>query len=386
MKKILIVNNNLHIGGVQKALINLLWNIEKDYDVTLLLLYEGGKYLAEIPSRVKLVRAGGGYRYLGMTRYDAKTLKDRLGRLFYGALTRIFGRKYAISLMKIGQKKLNGFDVAISYMHSGGDRVFYGGCNEFVIDHVTASKKISFLHGDYALCGADTEQNAQMYDRFDTIAACSDGCAKTILAGHPQWKEKTVVIPNCHRFEQIKKLAEAESVSMPEDQINILIVARLGKEKGVDRAMQALAMVHTQTPYHCHVVGDGIQHSVICRIIEQHHLSDRVSLYGEKQNPYGYMKAADLLWIPSRSEAAPMVIGEAAFLGTPILSTETSSAREMIEKTGYGWVCENSEQGMCRALQALLETPSIIEQAKKRKMIDNRLALDAFAACIDENT
>ena len=44
------------------------------------------------------------------------------------------------------------------------------------------------------------------------------------------------------------------------------------------------------------------------------------------ENPYGYMRAADVLLIPSFSEAAPMVIHESALLGTPILTTETSSA------------------------------------------------------------
>ena len=47
MKKILIVNNNLHIGGVQKALINLLWQLRGQYDVTLLLFHKGGKYLED---------------------------------------------------------------------------------------------------------------------------------------------------------------------------------------------------------------------------------------------------------------------------------------------------------------------------------------------------
>lgn len=387
MKRILIVNNNLHIGGVQKALINLLWNIEKEYDVTLLLLYEGGAYIDQIPPSVKVMHVDSGYRYIGMTKYDIKSLKDRLGRLFYGGITRMIGRKYAISLMKIGQKKLDGFDVAISYMHSGGNRVFYGGCNEFVINHVHAPKKITFLHGDYILCGADTKQNAVIYDQFDKIAVCSSGCAKTILTGHPQWTEKTVVVPNCHRFEQIERLANLEPIIMPEDQIQILIVARLGNEKGVDRAMQVLALLQTKTPYHCHVVGNGIQYSMIHKFIKQHDLSDRVTLYGEKQNPYGYMKAADLLWIPSRSEAAPLVIGEAAFLKTPILSTETSSAREMIEERGYGWVCENSVEGMTAALQTLLEQPSKLRQVKNQMgqiETDNEAAIHAFVYCVEE--
>lgn len=39
--RILIVNNNMYIGGVQKALLNLLWEIHDSNDVTLLLLYQG---------------------------------------------------------------------------------------------------------------------------------------------------------------------------------------------------------------------------------------------------------------------------------------------------------------------------------------------------------
>ena len=42
MKRILIVNNNMHIGGVQKALLNLLQTLHADYDITLLLFYRGG--------------------------------------------------------------------------------------------------------------------------------------------------------------------------------------------------------------------------------------------------------------------------------------------------------------------------------------------------------
>ena len=37
MKKLIIVNNNMKIGGVQKSLTNLLHSIHGRYDITLLL-------------------------------------------------------------------------------------------------------------------------------------------------------------------------------------------------------------------------------------------------------------------------------------------------------------------------------------------------------------
>ena len=89
--------------------------------------------------------------------------------------------------------------------------------------------------------------------------------------------------------------------------------------------------------------------------------------------------------IPSYSEAAPLVIGEAACLGTPILSTETSSARQMVEKTGFGWVCGNSETAMEEMLRGLLSEPSVLEERKqylRNRAQDNQEARNCFDRCI----
>ena len=45
MKKILIVNNNMKIGGVQKSLCNLLWSVADQYDITLYLFAPIGAYM-----------------------------------------------------------------------------------------------------------------------------------------------------------------------------------------------------------------------------------------------------------------------------------------------------------------------------------------------------
>ena len=355
MKKILIVNNNLHIGGVQKALINLLWNIRDRYDITLLLFSRSGELLEELPPDIRVICPSGAWRYLGMTRDDVHSLRDRIGRALFAAITRVFGRKYAVSLMSLGQRKYAGYDAAISYLHNSGDKVFYGGCNDFVLKHVRANKKITFLHCDYLHCGADTPDNGRQYAKFDTIAACSQGCADAFLKAHPELKERVCVVRNCHRFDQIREAAQADPQTLKAGKVNIATVARLGKEKGVERALRVIAQLGPlRERMHYYVIGDGVQRKLLQQLIRELELSDVVTLCGQQKNPYGYIKAADLLLIPSYSEAAPLVIGEAAALGTPILSVETSSAREMIAETGYGWVCDNSEEDMRNALVGFL--------------------------------
>ena len=363
MKKLLIVNNNMHMGGVQKALVSLLWNIRERYDVTLLLFSKTGACCQEIPPDVKVVTVKSAYRFLGMAGSDARSVWDRLGRGFFAAITRVFGRKYAIALMGLGQKKVTGFDVAISYLHNAGDKLFYGGCNDFVRKHVCADKKIAFLHCDYGKSGANTRDNNAMYARFDAIAACSRGCRDAFLAVNPSLEDKVRGVANCHRFDQIRMQAQAEPVELPRDRINVVTVARLGREKGVERAVRVMARLgEEKKKLHYYIIGDGIQRETIRQIIGREKLKDRVTLLGTLENPYGYIRAADLLWIPSYSEAAPLVIGEAACLGTPILSTETSSARGMIEDTGYGWVCGNSEESMLRSLKMIVSDRSVLEE------------------------
>lgn len=378
----------MHIGGVQKALISLLWNIQDRYDVTLLLFNEVGECYNDIPPGVKVVAVKSAFRFLGMTRYDLHTFGDKVGRSFFAAISRVFGRKYAIALMGLGQRKLKGYDAAISYLHNPGDKAFYGGCNDFVLKHVSAEKKIAFLHCDYVRSGANTPDNNKMYAQFDRIAACSQGCADSFITVNPLLRDKVIVVPNCHRFDQIRELAEKSPVELQKGTVNIVTVARLGSEKGVGRAVQVLAgLGEKRERIHYYIVGDGIQRGMIEQAIDREGLRDYITLCGMLSNPYGYIRAADLLLIPSYSEAAPLVIGEAACLGTPILSTETTSAREMIEMTGYGWVCENTEEAMTKALDQLLSNPAILgrlQHSLLEKHSDNQVAVELFDKLVSE--
>ena len=77
MKRILIVNNNMHIGGVQKALLDLLNEIHKDHDITLLLFYNGGGLMKSVPEDVRVFSPAAPFKYWGMTKKDAATFGSR---------------------------------------------------------------------------------------------------------------------------------------------------------------------------------------------------------------------------------------------------------------------------------------------------------------------
>lgn len=378
-KRLLIVNNNMHIGGVQKALLNLLREIEGEYEITLLLLYRGGALLDGIPRGVHVVEAEGAFRLLGMTSQDVASPARKLARGVLAAETRIFGRGFLLRFLYPWQRKLRGFDAAVAYLHSGAPRAFYGGCCEFVLHCVEAEKKYAFLHCDYGKIGADSGYNRRLYRQFDRLAACSAGIRAAFLSYMPDLEERTFVVPNCLNFGAVRAEADRGTALPPSQERIVVTVARLGKEKGVLRAIRAAADLKDRLHYY--ILGDGVQRAQAEEMIASLGLSRTVELLGEQENPYGYMRTADLLLIPSFSEAAPMVIGEAACLGTPVLTTRTSSAREMVEQTGFGWVCENSTDGIRQGLTYLLEHPEELDRrraALKQRRFDDGLAKTRF--------
>ena len=382
MKKILIVNNNMKVGGVQKALYNLLWEIEGKYDITLCLFNKCGEYVDMLPSSVKVIEAKKPYAYLGISQGECSGF-GALVRGAYAFSSRIFGRKKTLSFMNRIQPKLDeSYDCAISYLHNGREKSFYGGTQDFVLGCVKAERKVTFVHGDYRNCGANHSGNNRDMERFDAVAACSDGCRNAILSVVPTLESKCVTVRNCHRFDEIRAMAEENPIEYSENHINLLIVARLSHEKGIERAITALAeVVRAGSSAKLHIVGGGTMLSELSELAASLGVSDDVVFYGEQKNPYRYMKNADVLLISSYHEAAPMVIDEARCLGVPVLTTETTSSYDMVTARGCGWVYENSQSALNEMILRVVSDKNMISEAKEKLKIctvDNKPALSQF--------
>ena len=115
MKKILIVNNNMDMGGIQKSLVNLVKSLYEDYEITLLLFSKSGSLLAEIPKEVKIITPRKVFKVLGLSRTELKAypllyvLKG-----FLVKVAKLFSRRSAMRILGLFQKKIKGFDSVIS--------------------------------------------------------------------------------------------------------------------------------------------------------------------------------------------------------------------------------------------------------------------------------
>ena len=135
MKKILIVNNNLDMGGIPKSLVNLLQSIYDKYDVTLLLFSRSGALLEEVPPNVKVLTPRRCYSILGLSKEQLKSHPFLFAlKAFFLKYASLFSRRSAMRLLGLFQKKYKGYDAVISYSHLMHHKYFSNGCAEFVLD------------------------------------------------------------------------------------------------------------------------------------------------------------------------------------------------------------------------------------------------------------
>jgi len=168
---------------------------------------------------------------------------------------------------------------------------------------------------------------------------------------------KISVIPNgvCpEEFLNKDDTAFRQAHGLP-DKPFILFVGRLNSIKGPDLLLRAFCAIKDEFPHHLVFAGpDGGMLRDLKEIVRQENIIDRVHFVGYldgTQKSFAY-HAADLLVIPSRSEAMSIVVLEAGAAATPVLLTDQCGFD--IKETGGGMVVPVSVEGISAGLTNLL--------------------------------
>lgn len=360
MKKMLVVNNHMAVGGVQKSLIGFLKDMQKEYDVSLLLLYPSGPLMQMIPAGVHVLGTASLFRYFGMSQSDCRRVSDRAIRASLVLLARFLGTDAVVRLAAKGMDSFGVFDEIVSFHHPGRDKTIYGGTADYALCYAKrhGGKTSCYVHCDYSHSGLNDPRSKRLYRRFDQIVCVSEGTRGSFLQAFAEDKDtirdeiaaKTVIRYNSLDAESIQKKAEEGGVPAcwaEQTCLKLLSVARLSKEKGILRMVKLFAGMNLP-PYRYVILGDGEEKQAILQAAREQGLEGNIFLEGEVLNPYPYMKHADWLLVPSYHEAAPVVFQEAEVMKLPILATETLSAREMVWQ---GLVVPNTDEGLRAGLE-----------------------------------
>lgn len=369
--KIAIVQKDFYIGGISSACISLLEFLSKEKDIeTTLFTFDKVKGV-ELPDNVNVVYANKSLNVFAVSNAESKKrgLFFRLKWLFVRLWCKLFTNKIPFKIALKKQKKIDTqFDLAIAFSPSTNNRTFSFGAAEFALEKINARTKCVIFHNDFVSSGLNTEFVVNGLSKFDKILCVSKSCSESMKQALPYLNNKIDFLYNFIDIERIKQKADEFQVSYPKDTINIVSVSRLSAEKAHLRSLIIFKQLREKYKnFAWHIVGDGKERETLERFVAENDMQDYIHFYGSQVNPYPYMKNADLFYLGSYHEAAPIVYAESMTLYCPVLTTKTCSAYELVGDLGF--VCENSEEGIYKALKELLQNNKTLKE--KRELLSD---------------
>jgi len=154
------------------------------------------------------------------------------------------------------------------------------------------------------------------YKRLDFILCQSVFMQQDLIEQYKIKKEKTIVISN--PVEIIDVDLQLNNLNKSgERTYKFITVARLSKEKGLARLIDAVS--YLKIPFIYHIIGEGIERKLLEQLIIEKNLQGKVILEGAKAQPYQNMQNADLFLMGSYHEGFPNAVIEAGILGIPVV-------------------------------------------------------------------
>ncbi len=208
--------------------------------------------------------------------------------------------------------------------------------------------------------------NSFLYQNIESVISVSKASEKDILNHFPFLSWKTEVIPV--GLEAISRIEEI--TLMPEQANHIVHVGGFSFEKNHSGLLRIFQSTLKGKPnVHLHLVGDGPLKSEIEEEVEKINLTQNITFYGFVNNPLSYIKAADILILPSIIEGLPGVLLEAMLCKTPVVAFNVGGISEIVSSKTGNLIEKDDEAGFEKAVLETLENPNIEQIETAHKMV-----------------
>jgi len=345
MIKVLFLIPNLAGGGAERVLVNLVNNMDSNqFDITVQTLFDVGNNKQYLNSNIK-------YKYI-----FKKSFRGNIHFL------KLFSPKY-LARKFIKEE----YDIAISYLEGPTTRIVSGIQN-------SATKKVNWVHTELTKkqltrSYRNFKEFAKSYKKYDTSVFVSR-TGKDAFEKATHLSRNHVVKYNTVEVDQIKEksLEDIANVEYNGNKFNLITVGRLIELKGYDRLLPIFNdLVSENKELHLYILGEGHLEQKIDKYIKENNLDDNVTMLGYKDNPYKYVKQADLFVCSSYAEGFSTAVTESLLVGTPVITTRVSGMEEMLGSNNeYGLIVDNEEEALYEGLKTILNDKKILDYYKKK--------------------
>ncbi len=354
-KDILFTGFTITTGGVSKALINLLNNIDTNkFNVTLILQIKGGELQKYISKDIKV-------RDYNLNKSNIKLLKKIINILKYIHILLVSHNKYDFSacfesgyplssLLALTASKNNA-----CWMHTN------------IIKYMEFSNWYNNIEDP--CIRAKHFINRMKFRRFKYKLFVSNDAMKSYLSLYPN-DDKSCFI--CHNFIDYKSIIKNSNEKIDlkkQKEYTFLNVSRHTEyDKRITLLIEACKILKDENiKFKMILVGDGEDHKNYVSLVNQYNLNDNVIFTGLKNNPYPYYKISDCFVLTSNFEGYPVVFNESLVMNIPIITTNISDAEKDINNK-YGTIVNADSKDISKVMKKYIkENKRIVNQFDYKK-------------------
>lgn len=295
MKKIAIFQSDLHVGGIQKSLVNFLTMLPKDeFDLDV--------YLCDLTSFYDISGVDENVHF-----YQMQSLPFLNRFLSFNIVKRLYKGKFPKTK----------YDVAID---------FNSYRNECAIGalQVDAKKRVMWIHNDVEIKRKEELKYRilwhffrKKFQYFDEFAAVSAGVIPSFKRMAKIEDKPIHVIPNFINSKEIhEKICFDVNFKVDSSKYNFVSMGRLCHQKGFDILFnEYLQVLNKRKDTHLYIIGDGPDRNQLETQCRELGIEPYVTFLGNQANPFPYLKQMDGFVLDSRYEGQGMVLWEAKAIG-----------------------------------------------------------------------
>jgi len=299
-KKIFFVLPVMKGGGAEKVASVLMNNLDRErFEPTLVLFNKEGEYLKFVPSDVEIIDLNK------KNRFDFITLILKLRRLIKEQRPHILLSSLYYPNMIIVLSRL----------------LLRTPCKIVLSEHSQHKKLLPFKRFSRLV----RHLMRFTYRRADKIVAVSNSIKNDLVSDFRIDPERIAVIYNPMETEVVRRLSEEKVQHRFFENLDarfvIISVGRLTRAKNFELLIRSLVRIRHKIPACLLIVGKGELEQELKHLAKRFDVADHVDFVGYQDNPYKWMRKADLFVLASSWEGFGIVLVEAMICGTPVVST-----------------------------------------------------------------